>query len=383
MPYQNAESLMIPRPISAQAHAFPWLKAMLMSIALFGLLAFFQSVASYNELQQQGSNRSFLDVFLRGAIFYPPWIAFSVGLFAFADRIRDRLTRPVPVLILFAICTVLFYVPYMMFEVGVALVFEGRPLSNLPDAMRKWPPFGYFVDYLIFCGCFFSIHGLALVRGQWQRERQNRLLEAQTLNLTLELEQQRLAAIQAQLEPHFLFNALSAISALVRTDDKRTALSAISRLSDLLRYALTVSRRDWVTLSDELSFVGHYLELQKLRYGDRLSIRIEADPVVTADHECPPLLLQPLVENALRHGVETHQSRAEVTIRVLREAENLRITIDNPLPASATANPGLGLGLASTRDRLRLRYGEAVSLATSTNDGRFVVTLVLPEHNGG
>lgn len=354
-----------------------------MSIALFSLLAFFQSVATYNELQQQGSDRSFLDVLLRGAIFYPPWIVFSVGLFAFADRIRDRLTRPVPVLVLFSICTVFFYVPYMIFEVGVALVFEGRPLSNLPDAMRKWSPFGYFVDYLIFCGCFFSIHGLALVRGQWQRERQNRLLEAQTLSLTLELEQQRLAAIQAQLEPHFLFNALSAISALVRTDDKRTALSAISRLSDLLRYALTVSRRDWVTLSDELGFVGHYLELQKLRYGDRLSIRIEADPVVTADYECPPLLLQPLVENALRHGVETHQSRAEVSIRVLREAENLRITIDNPLPASATANPGLGLGLASTRDRLRLRYGEAVSLTTSASDGRFVVTLVLPEPKGG
>jgi two-component system, LytTR family, sensor histidine kinase AlgZ len=356
-----------------------WLMAALISIGFFLVLALLQSLASYDELQQRGSARSFISVFVGALGYYPPWMIFSVVLFAIATRMRDRLTRIRSAGLLFLACTLFFFLPYMVYEIGLDLVHRGKSLVEIPNAMRTWSSFGYFVDFLLFCGCFLSIVGLALIRGQWQRERDNQRLEAKMLGLTLELERQRLAAIQAQLEPHFLFNALSAISALVRTDDKRSALSAITRLSELLRYAMTASRRDWVELGDELDFVRDYLELQSLRHGDRLRFDIQADERDWQGLSCPPLLLQPLVENSLRHGLETRSGTSDVHLNITRCGDGVSIRIDNPLPESARANPGLGLGLAHTRERLRVRYKDAARLVTRENAGRFEVELFLPD----
>jgi two-component system, LytTR family, sensor histidine kinase AlgZ len=356
-----------------------WLTAILVSIGFFLALAVLQSLASYDELQQRGSARSFISVFGGALGYYPPWMIFSVVLFAIATRMRLRLTRIRWASVLFIACTLFFFLPYMIYEIGLDLIHRGKSLAGIADAMRGWSSFGYFVDFLLFCGCFLSIVGLALIRGQWQRERENQRLEAQMLGLTLELERQRLAAIQAQLEPHFLFNALSAISALVRTDDKRSALAAITRLSELLRYTMTASRRDWVELGDELDFVRDYLQLQSLRHGDRLQFEIEADERDWQGISCPPLLLQPLVENSLRHGLETRTGISVVRLRLARSGNGVSIRIDNPLPEAARANPGLGLGLANTRERLRVRYKDAARLVTRENAGRFEVELFLPD----
>jgi two-component system, LytTR family, sensor histidine kinase AlgZ len=356
-----------------------WLMPALISIGFFLALALLQSLASYDDLQQRGSARSFFSVFIGALAYYPPWMIFSVVLFAIASRMRNRLNRIRSAGLLFLACTLLFFLPYMVYEIGLDLVHRGKSLVEIANAIRAWSSFGYFVDFLLFCGCFLSIVGLALIRGQWQRERENQRLEAQMLGLTLELERQRLAAIQAQLEPHFLFNALSAISALVRTDDKRSALAAITRLSELLRYAMTASRRDWVELGDELDFVRDYLELQSLRHGDRLRFDIQADERDWQGISCPPLLLQPLVENSLRHGLETRTGTCDVRLAITRSGDGVSIRIDNPLPESARANPGLGLGLANTRERLRVRYKDAARLVAGENAGRFEVELFLPD----
>jgi LytS/YehU family sensor histidine kinase len=199
------------------------------------------------------------------------------------------------------------------------------------------------------------------------------------LGLRLELERQRLASIQAQLEPHFLFNALNAISALVRTEERATALNAITRLSGLLRYTLTASRVDTVTLREELDFVRDYIELQRLRYGARLVVRMPSVDASLLELTCPPLLLQPLVENALRHDLDTHDGPSDLQILVARNGEGARITIANPLRDEPSPNAGFGLGLESTRERLALRYGDGASLTTAREEGRFVVQLLLPE----
>jgi two-component system, LytTR family, sensor histidine kinase AlgZ len=356
-----------------------WLTAGLISIGFFLALAMLQSLASYDELQQRGTTRSFLSVFRSALGYYPPWMIFSVVLFAMATRMRNRLAHVRSVGLLFLACTTFFFLPYMVYEIGLYLTLHDKSLVEIPKTMRTWSKFGYFVDFLLFCGCFLSIVGLALIRGQWQRERDNQRLEAQMLGLTLELERQRLAAIQAQLEPHFLFNALSAISALVRTDDKRSALAAITRLSELLRYAMTASRRDWIELHDELDFVRDYLELQSLRHGDRLHFDIAANERDWHGFICPPLLLQPLVENSLRHGLETREGACHVHLAIERSGDGVSIRIDNPMPESARANPGLGLGLANTRERLRVRYKNAARLITRENAGRFEVEIFLPD----
>lgn len=211
----------------------------------------------------------------------------------------------------------------------------------------------------------------------WEQER------ADNLSLRLELEEQRLLALRAQLEPHFMFNALNAISALVLTDNKENALNGISGLSELLRYALTASEKDSVKLAEELAFVQDYLALQKLRYGARLQIKIEGVDEAISNADCLPLLLQPLVENALRHDLDCHQNASDILLSFSRQESHLQIQISNPVyqnsaEGETSSNPGAGLGLRNTRARLQLAYGDLASLQTSVVNGRFQVALRLP-----
>ncbi|MFZ6798734.1 sensor histidine kinase [Undibacterium sp. Di24W] len=209
----------------------------------------------------------------------------------------------------------------------------------------------------------------------WEQER------ADTLGLRFELEEQRLLALRAQLEPHFMFNALNAISALVLTDHKDNALNGIHGLSELLRYALTASEKNSVKLAEELAFLQDYLALQKLRYGARLQIKIEGVDLAVNDVDCPPLLLQPLVENALRHDLDCHQNASDILLSFCRQERELLISISNPLhntEKEGSSNPGAGLGLRNMRARLHLAYGALASLHTSVVNGRFQADLRLP-----
>jgi LytS/YehU family sensor histidine kinase len=197
------------------------------------------------------------------------------------------------------------------------------------------------------------------------------------LNLRLALEEQRMLALRAQFEPHFLFNALNAISALVREGDRTLALGGIGRLSDLLRYALSASVRNTVTVAAELQFVRDYLDLQRLRYGARLRVHIEGDERMLHDVDCPPLLLQPLIENALRHDLDCHDGPSDIRLSFVPDGAALTIRVTNPAGAHASPNPGAGLGLANTRERLRLMHPTA-SLHTNLRAGRFVAEVRLP-----
>jgi two-component system sensor histidine kinase AlgZ len=196
--------------------------------------------------------------------------------------------------------------------------------------------------------------------------------------LRLALEEQKLQTLRGQLEPHFMFNALNAISALVRSNSPDLALSGINRLSSLLRYALAASQGEWVTVADELQFTRDYLALQRLRYGDRLQVRIAGDSGAVLRADCLALLLQPLVENALRHGLDEATEPGAVTIAFATAGRALEVRVANPIVPGALPNPGAGIGLANVRERLRSAYGGAASLAIDKADGRFVATLRLP-----
>ncbi|MFZ6747900.1 sensor histidine kinase [Undibacterium sp. Ren11W] len=209
----------------------------------------------------------------------------------------------------------------------------------------------------------------------WQQER------ADNLSLRLALEQQKHFALRAQLEPHFMFNALNAISALVLTENKENAMNGIQALSELLRYALAASEKTSVKLVDEFAFVRDYIALQKLRYGSRLQISIIGMDAAIGDVDCPPLLLQPLVENALRHDLDCHQDASDILLSFSRQDDGLLICISNPLrnaQGEPSPNPGAGLGLRNTRARLQLVYGSLACLRTSVVEGRFQLELSLP-----
>ena len=187
--------------------------------------------------------------------------------------------------------------------------------------------------------------------------------------------QAQVAALQARIRPHFLFNSMNAVAALIRVDPD-AAERTVENLAELFRAALGSDPSSLGTLGEEWALVDRYLEIEALRLGDRL--RVERAIDVPDDLPLPRLLLQPLVENAIRHGVQP--SRAGGTIRHggRRVPGGVEIVVDNPL-SDAPATPGNGHGLRSVRERVRFHFGERATVRAETDDNRFVVTLFLPE----
>jgi two-component system, LytTR family, sensor kinase len=184
-----------------------------------------------------------------------------------------------------------------------------------------------------------------------------------------------LEALRMQLHPHFLFNTLHGISTLIDTDGK-TAKEMIVKLSDLLRIALDRSGRDLIPLREELKWVGEYLDLEKMRFGARLTVTWSID-VDTENQLVPQLILQPLVENAIRYGIASSREKSWVEITSQRRGELLELTVRNNV--GVRRKEGTGLGLRNTEARLRHLYAnEAVFSFALTNDRTATSKLVLP-----
>ncbi len=191
--------------------------------------------------------------------------------------------------------------------------------------------------------------------------------EQRTSQLEVQLAKAHLQSLKSQLQPHFLFNTMHSISALMLTD-VRAADKMMSRLSDLLRLSLENGALQMTTLSRELEFVGGYLEIEKVRFEDRLEIHLDIAPE-TLDAEVPHLLLQPLVENAVRHGIAKRSSCGELRIRSRQDNGHLLLDITDNGPGfgeSDGSGPKSGLGLRASRERLATLYGDNQSLSIRT-----------------
>lgn len=211
----------------------------------------------------------------------------------------------------------------------------------------------------------------------YTRYRQGELHAAQ---LSAQLAQAQLQALRTQLHPHFLFNTLNAISTLVHRDPER-ADRMIARLSDLLRLTLEGVGVQKVPLAEELEFLKRYLEIEQTRFADRLTVDLQIPPEALGAR-VPYLILQPLVENAIRHGIAPRAQPGRVVVRAGRENGFLVLQVRDDGPGLATglsAPPRVGLGLSSTRERLEKLYGQQhrFEMGNGVNGG-FVVTLAIP-----
>ena len=206
---------------------------------------------------------------------------------------------------------------------------------------------------------------LAAFQAQW-RARQ----------LAVRAKQAELDALQARIRPHFLFNALNTGIALVHARPGETEQLLLD-LSDLFRAA--ISGREQVSLAEELSLTRRYLEIERLRFGERLRVEWDVpDPASLEDVAIPPLSIQPLVENAIKHGIEPARAGGTVSISLHRSAQAVEITVRNPAPADATLSAGHGIGLSAVRSRLQVFTHGHGGVATGVVDGEHVATLTLP-----
>jgi two-component system, LytTR family, sensor kinase len=205
----------------------------------------------------------------------------------------------------------------------------------------------------------------------------------ETARLNEELSQAQLAALRRQMEPHFMFNALNSIAGLVRDRRNDEAVSMIVGLGEFLRRATERSHRPQVTLAEEVEYLQRYLDIQQIRFGERLRVRVEV-PAELMNAQVPELLLQPLVENAIKHGIATRVAGGIVRVNAEHRDGRLRLSVYNDGPGFTEGwqTDGPGVGLANLRTRLRILHGDASDLEmkrVAAAGVEVVVTLPLKE----
>ena len=277
--------------------------------------------------------------------------------------VRGTLVRRVPLHFLFGVALCVAWA-----GAGILLsipLIGGPPFGMSPLSwLLSTLPFGVAVYFAIL-----GVEHAAFYFGQ-SREREQQLAEA------------RLGALRMQLHPHFLFNSLNAITVIVRDRDTATATRMLEQLGDMLRRVMRADRPLEVPLDDEVEFVRQYLAIEEVRFSDRLQLVFDIDPTV-ARAAVPEFLLQPLVENAVRHAVAQRTEPTRITLRARREGGDLVLSVrdDGPgIGASVTE----GVGLSNTRARLATLYGARASLRLEpTPGGGTTVTVRLPyrEHD--
>ncbi len=208
--------------------------------------------------------------------------------------------------------------------------------------------------------------GMAAAMFQWLHMRSQAMLPADT--------KARLAELQSRIRPHFLFNTLNTALTLVRLDPSR-AEGVLEDLAELFRVAITDSRES-VTLAEEVELAERYLAIEQIRFGNRLQITWELD-AEAGTARVPPLLLQPLVENAVRHGVEPSDVGGVIRVRTRVKLGRALVSIANSVPDNAS-RPGNGMALRNVRERLRLMHDVAAQFETRRKGGVFRVKIVVP-----
>lgn len=207
--------------------------------------------------------------------------------------------------------------------------------------------------------------------------RHTREVRRNETQMKLALSEAELRALESQLNPHFLFNCLNSIRGMV-SENPPEAQDMITRLANILRYNLQRDRRHTVPLASEVEIVSDYLALESIRFESRLRIRIDIDDLAR-EVPVPPMLLQTLVENAIKHGVEDLPSGSEISIRASADNSSLRIAVENAGTLTEPQARSTQIGLVNARERLRILYGDRAALElTPKPNGRVAATLLIP-----
>jgi hypothetical protein len=284
-----------------------------------------------------------------------------------------------------------YYLPYSdryLYVLIISVIFSlvvnalGKFILNL---ILADPP---NTDYLIFLSnaywlrlgiAFLLIGCMAVICVLWytqEEEQENRQRKNDAEKLSKEAE---LYKLRQQLQPHFLFNSLNSISALIGSDPS-LARKMIHQLSDFLRATLRKDEEQWVKVEEELQSLELYLDIEKVRFGHRLSTSIMKDEK-SLQMLIPPMLLQPVVENAIKFGLYDTTDAVTIYISVVNEKDSLKVIVRNPFdPDTASPRHGTGFGLNSIKRRLYLLFARTDLVETSASDHVFTTTINIPKH---
>ena len=238
------------------------------------------------------------------------------------------------------------------------------------------------LDFLTYCGFFAVSFSVDYYFRNRQRTEEATQLQLKTARLQSDLARAELAALRGQLHPHFLFNSFNALATLVRQQKNEQAVEIIAQLSELLRLAIERTGLQEIPLTQELDFIRRYLEIERLRYGEKLLVKFEVEPAAL-DVLVPNIVLQPLVENAIKHAISLRTNPGVVQVAAQRAGERLHIAITDDgsegHAAVLSTRKGPGIGLANSRAQLDKLYGANYRLEMLRRpEGGTVVSLDLP-----
>lgn len=337
--------------------------------------ALFEAVQYYLSLAETGNPQTWLHATLRASVRWGLWALFTPLVLMLARRIplRRGLRRVVASHVVLAVIVTAVQLT------ALAIIFEYTFYSSVPN--RGWSP-GYTIYRVLLNSFGISMTAYWFIVAvyyafEYYREAQERAVAAARLEASLSLA--RFEALRMQLNPHFLFNTLHAISTLAQEGNRRATTRMLTLLGDLLR--LTLDRPETlVTLADELDHAGRYLEIERIRFADRLNVNWEVDAEVL-DAEVPSFLLQPILENAIRHGIATDPRPGTISIRGQARANRLLLAVRNSGERRLVtrSSESRGIGLRNTSERLACMYGADFRLALEEEpSGGALATIDLP-----
>ncbi len=355
-------------PIDRSAPALdelPWRTASLVGAGACAVIGVLEVAKDYVMLQIQGTERPMLAVLRDQALWWVLWMALMPLVIWLAQTFRVDRSRWVQNAAIHTAVAVVLSVGHII-VFGAAYFAAVGPTTWGPTMARQISVFmtrHLATDIIIYGGAisvyyaveyFTRFRRLALAAAQ---------MESRAARLQLSLAEARIHALRMELNPHFLFNALNAVAGLVRRREHDGAIDMLARLSDLLRTTLDRDMPAEIPLSDELVYLGRFLDIELVRFGDRLRVTWDIDPDVRTAL-VPPLILQPLVENALRHGIARRPGPASLRIAVRRSGLHLELVVRDSgdgLGPNDGSGAREGIGLSNTRARLTELYGEGAA----------------------
>jgi sensor histidine kinase YesM len=276
----------------------------------------------------------------------------------------------------------------------VQLILESAILSRLgvfPGLMNTFVTtfafllvIGFHTGIMTYWEVLGVQYGIGYYQNYQERKQEALRLELRASELQSQLVQAQLGVLKMQLQPHFLFNTLNAIMVLVRQQKSKEAEQTLAHLSDLLRCVLEDVEAQEVPLRRELEYLQLYLSIEQVRFQDRLRVEISADPAIL-DAALPQMVLQPVVENAIRHGVGRSAAAGRIKISAVRSNDTLELRVQDDGPGFSSEDPvgkhSTGIGLTNTKARLKQLYGEEARLTSGNGKPRgAVVTITVPYH---
>jgi signal transduction histidine kinase len=360
-------------------------RILIVVLAAAGLAAGLSTALAAQYVRSTGEEPPLAKLAILNSTFWYGWVVLSVPLIVLSRRLRlDRSPRfAVPVHVG---AVLLAAVVHVGLQTGAQVMVRWRSLADakaaaLPgfDWPREWlasfpRELVRLIDWELMAGA--AIVGIAHAFFYYRESQDRAIREA---HLETSLVDARLQALRRQLHPHFLFNTLHAVSTLMHRD-VNAANRMLVKLSDLLRLTLDSASRPEIPLGEEVAFLEKYLDIEQVRLGDRLDVRFDIDPE-TLDCLVPTLIMQPLAENAVKHGIVPHGRPGRVTVSSRRKRDMLVITVDDTGPGPSEKQIAVlssGIGVANTRARLEHQFGHAFRFELRRHPEGFTVLVAVP-----